>query len=65
MCEVFSLVKKTSYVKEKEQTVHIENKPQSGKLRVGKTLYHINVYFGKTPIEEILKDKLLSSVKTQ
>jgi hypothetical protein len=59
------LDKKASYIKQKEDIVHIEDKPQSGQLRVGKTLYHLNVHFGKTPLEEILKDKFLNRAKTQ
>ena len=59
------LDKKASCTKQKENVVHIEDKPQSGQLRVGNTLYHINVHFGKTPLEEILKDKFLNRLKTQ
>ena len=49
----------------KNENVQQEATPQSGKLRVGKTLYHINVYFGKTPLEEILKDKFINKLKTE
>jgi len=41
-----------------------ENKAQSGKLLIGTTLYTINVHFGKLQLEEILKNRILSTTKT-
>jgi len=36
---------------------------KSGKMRIGKTTYSINVHFGKIPLDEILKNRVLSDLK--
>ena len=48
-------VKKDSPVKEEIQ---------SGRIQIGNTTYYINVHFGKIPLEEILKNRILNSTKT-
>lgn len=41
----------------------VKREIQSGKLRIGKTTYTVNVHFGKTPLEDILKNRILNGLK--
>ena len=36
---------------------------QSGRLLIGKTVYFVNVHFGKIPLEDILKNRILNDTK--
>ena len=41
----------------------VKEDTQSGRLLIGRTVYFINVHFGKIPLEDILKNRILSDTK--
>jgi|GEM_PF-3643822 len=43
--------------------IPVKNEVQSGRLHIGETTYLVNVNFGKIPLEEILKNRILSGAK--
>ena len=42
---------------------HTKDEVQSGKLLIGKTVFSVSVRFGTIPLEAILKNRILNSLK--